>query len=117
PHHRTRPQAFPGGCSLGPRCPNIQVELIFGIRFATSNSSLNLAGKSKPDMHPQRQGRDVRRTTPERPSIRPSVVPDIVSVRTSGFTQGVAWFFRTRDNDLASVSQDGYCLSLIVRQP
>jgi hypothetical protein len=92
------------------------VELIFGIRFATSNSSLNLAGGSKPDMHPHRQLRDVRRTTPERSSIGPSIVPDIVSVRTSGFTQGVAWFFRTPYNDLAGVSQDEYCLSLIVRQ-
>jgi hypothetical protein len=85
------------------------VELIFGIRFATSNSSLNLAGGSKPDMRPHRQLRDVRSTlprlVPERSSIgptgkhttrvlvavsKPSVVPDIVSVRTSGFTQGVA---------------------------
>ena len=33
-----------------------------------------------------------------------------------GRTQGVAEFFRTALNDLAGVSQDGYCLSLIVRQ-
>jgi len=33
-----------------------------------------------------------------------------------GRTQGAAEFFRTALNDLAGVSQDGYCLSLIVRQ-
>jgi hypothetical protein len=33
-----------------------------------------------------------------------------------GCTNCVAEFFRTALNDLAGVSQDGYCLSLIVRQ-